>query len=67
MKRRFAAPYERVRPTRVPKSYKGIKKDRLFNSLGTSGRRSSHIPALKRANLKTSGLRFNLREKTFRK
>ena len=67
MKRRFAAPYERVRPTRVPKSYKGIKKDRLFNSLGTSGRRSSHILALKRVNLKTSGLRFNLREKTFRK
>ena len=44
------------------KSYKGIKKDRLFHSLGTSGKRSSHIPASKRVNLKTAGLRFNLRE-----
>ena len=62
MKRRFATPYERVGPTRVRKSYKGIKKDRLFYSLGTSGKRSSHIPASKRVNLKTSDLRFNLRE-----
>ena len=44
------------------KSYRGIKKDRLFYSLGTSGKRSSHIPASKRVNLKTSGLHFNLRD-----
>ena len=44
------------------KSYMGMKKDGLFYSLGTSGKRSSHIPASKRVNLKTSGLRFNLRE-----
>ena len=48
------------------KSYKGIKKDRLFCSLGTSGKRSSHIPASKRVNLKTLDLRFNLRENTLK-
>ena len=49
---------EITRPTRVRKSYKAIKKYRL----GTSGKRSSHIPASKRVNLRKSGLRFNLRE-----
>ena len=65
MKKRFATPCERVRPTRTRKSCEGIRKDRLFYSLETSGKRSSHIPASKRVNLKTSGLRklrFNLRE-----
>ena len=65
VKRKFATPCERVRPTRARKSYEGIKKDRLFYSHGTSGKRSLHIPVSKRVNLKTSGLRklrFNLRE-----
>ena len=69
MKRRSATPCERVRPTRARKSCEGIRKDRLFYSLGTSGKRSSHIPASKRVNLKTSGLRklrFNLRENILR-
>ena len=65
MKRRFATTYERVRPTRVQKSYKGIKKDRLFYSLETSDKRSSHITASKRVNLKTPGLRFNLKENIY--
>ena len=65
MKRRFATPCERVRRTRARKSYESITKDRLFYSLGASGKRSSHISASKRVNCKTSGLRklgFNLKE-----
>ena len=44
------------------KIIQGQKKDRLFYGLGTSCKRSSHIPASERVNLKTWGLRFNLRE-----
>ena len=65
MKRRFATSCERVRRTRARKSYEGITKDRLFYSLGVSGKRSSHISASKRVNFKASGLRklrFNLKE-----